>query len=441
MLGFDALVFAPIGAVGTGPVTLPISPTTGYFLPSAANIGKQVYYVISYGNEREVGLGTLGFSELQYTVSRGLIKSTTGALLNITNSATIAVGNVGPEALEICNIYDSGTDAITVTDVITGGIAADAGVIDDLTFGGVQMPMSDSDAAKLLTLDGAGSAHWKFAALPNVVGVRLTLESGVAVSTTDQTAKTNLHLTPANDGSWFVALWDSSEAAWVLRDLSGAAAFNVSFNADVAAAAIQASTNYWAFLDWNAGSPRLRLQKWTGDLSPPALGSQNGIPVYSGNAAWRLQGMVKTTAATQLEDSQAAGTIANLYNQVPRVQALSVSSSHSYNGPARPWNNSTANRLTFVTCQTGMVAVTGQVGQLGGTTIPSAGVSIDTIADASSASARMAESRIAQFSRLDLARNWTVAPGFHYVQAIESTESNVNSGTFIEMKFEITVMR
>jgi hypothetical protein len=139
---------------------------------------------------------------------------------------------------------------------------------------------------------------------------RLTLESGVPISTTDQTAKTTLYFTPYNGDR--IALYDG--ANW------SASAFT---EKSLSLSGYTASTNYDIFIYDNSGTLTLESCAWTdGTTRATALTTQNGIYVKSGNATRRYLGTIRTTATTgQCEDSGFGNTtgsrrfVWNMYNQ------------------------------------------------------------------------------------------------------------------------------
>jgi hypothetical protein len=77
---------------GTGPVTL-ASATTGFRTFTAAGVssGDTVSYSIYDSNQHEYGTGVVNVAGSVVTMTRMLGGSTTGALLNLTGSATVSL--------------------------------------------------------------------------------------------------------------------------------------------------------------------------------------------------------------------------------------------------------------------------------------------------------------------------------------------------------------
>ncbi|MFI4876236.1 MAG: hypothetical protein ACIALR_12885 [Blastopirellula sp. JB062] len=346
--GFDALVYCPIGAIGTGSATLPLAALSRYFLPSAANIGKTMFYVIRHGENVEVGKGTLGFSELHFQISRGLIKSTTGSLLNVTSSATISVGDIAPEALEIVNIYDPDLDAVTVAELVADAITADAAIVDDLTFGGVQMPTAAGTPGQALKLISGSAAAWGDVATetPQHVGGRLSLSPTSAEPNGNYVDQNLLYWVPAIDQ--FVRLYDPAAAAWKLVDLGGNLSFNRDSQNDLGGNPIANAEAYDVYINYNSGSPTLELQKWTNATTrATANTTQDGVLVRNAAAKSLWVGTVRGAGVGgDFYDSPQYRFVWNYYNQRMIRAFRSVSSSHTYASVTiREWNNSSSSRV------------------------------------------------------------------------------------------------
>lgn len=140
---------------------------------------------------------------------------------------------------------------------------------------------------------------------------RLTLESGVPVSSTDQLAKTTLYCTPTTG-----TRLDLYDAAGVPTTLASA-----QFSIALPAAASQL---YSVFAYNTAGVPTLELTAWTNDTTPgPAaygLSATTGTRTKTGDLTRRFLGLVRTTTvAGQSEDSNAKRFLWNDANRVPKM--------------------------------------------------------------------------------------------------------------------------
>jgi hypothetical protein len=168
---------------------------------------------------------------------------------------------------------------------------------------------------------------------------RLTLESGVAIPTTNQTAKTNVYFTPTNGEH--VALFDGTR--W------GLYAFT---EITLALGTITSGKNYDVFLYNNAGTLTLELSAaWTNDTTPAdAITTQDGVAVKSGATTRRWLGTIRTTSTTTTEDSLTKRFVWNLYNRTARPMVVTeTADSWAYGtNTVRQANGNTANKVEYV---------------------------------------------------------------------------------------------
>lgn len=170
------------------------------------------------------------------------------------------------------------------------------------------------------------------------IGGRLTLESGVPVSTTDQANKTTLYYTPYHGNR--IALYDGAE--WLFRTFA---------ELSLAVGAFTASKPYDIFCYDNAGTPALEALVWTdGTTRATALAYQDGILVKSGAATRRYLGTIYIDSGQKCQDTLLLRYVWNYYHRVhKRLKVVDTTDSWSYaTNSLRSWNNSTANRVTFI---------------------------------------------------------------------------------------------
>ncbi|MBT7290839.1 MAG: hypothetical protein HN837_10185, partial [Chloroflexi bacterium] len=167
---------------------------------------------------------------------------------------------------------------------------------------------------------------------------RLTLATGMPITTTDQTAKTTVYLTPYKGN--VVMLYTGS--AWVVHNLTELSI------------AVPSTTNtpFDIFLDYNAGTPQLAVTDWTNDTTrATALTTQDGVYVQTGNTDWKYLGTGCTTGVSgQIENSETKRLLWNYYNRVStNISVIETTASWSYSTAAyRPLNNDTTNRIEIV---------------------------------------------------------------------------------------------
>ena len=168
---------------------------------------------------------------------------------------------------------------------------------------------------------------------------RLTLTSGLPVTTSDVTAATTIYFTPS--GGRQITLYDGS-SAWE----------NISFTQLSIAVPGTTNTLYDVFVYNNAGVATLELTAWTNDTTrATALVLQDGVYVKSGATTRRYVGSFRTTGvAGQTEDSLAKRYVWNYYNRVQRfMKAGDATATWNYSvATYRQANGSTANQLDCV---------------------------------------------------------------------------------------------
>jgi hypothetical protein len=167
---------------------------------------------------------------------------------------------------------------------------------------------------------------------------RLTLESGVAISTTDQTAKTTLYFTPYKGNQ--IGLYDGTYwKVYTFAELS------------ISLAGKTASKPHDVFVYDNSGTITLELLEWTNTTTrATALVLQDGIYVKSGATTRRYLGTINTTSTTgQCETSRLKWLVWNLYNQILIDLWREETTSYSYTtGTFRQAYASAANQIEFV---------------------------------------------------------------------------------------------
>ena len=169
-------------------------------------------------------------------------------------------------------------------------------------------------------------------------GGRLSLTTGVAVTTSDVTAATTLYYTPYKNDK--IVLFDGTN--WK----------QYTFTERSIAVPATTSTMYDVFLYDNAGTLTLELTSWTNDTTrATALTTQNGVLVKTGALTRRYLGSFRTTGVSgQTEDSAAKRYVFNYYNRVLRVmRVVEATNTWTYQtNTYRQANNSTANQLDCV---------------------------------------------------------------------------------------------
>lgn len=198
--------------------------------------------------------------------------------------------------------------------------------------------LSLSGSAKVYVISGAyrlKSADIGSSAM--IPGGRLTLTTGVPVTTSDVTSATTVYYTPYVHN--VISLWDG--ANWE----------NINFSeTSLALGTITSGKPYDVFAYLSSGVLALEMLAWTdGTTRATGVTYQDGRLCKTGDKTRLLLGTFYTTSTTTTEDSAEKRFLSNVYNVVTKNMTKLETTSHTYTtGTAREWNNATASRIQFV---------------------------------------------------------------------------------------------
>jgi hypothetical protein len=281
--------------------------------------------------------------------------------------------------------------------------------------------------ALLVYVNDGNTSQWVEASNPSVGSAsiesngRLTLESGVPVSSTDQTAKTTIYYTPY-DGNFLSLYNGTSWNAYSFSELS------------ITNSGLSANANYDVFAYVSGSTVTLEYSSaWTNDTTRSnALSLLNGVYVKSINNTRRYLGTIRSNASAQFTDSLANRLVWNFNNKVSRaVYGYVYSLSHSYNGGIREYNGGTSvTRLYFITGINGerfLANATAPVSS--GGTACNVYFAIDSTT--TSFGVAISDDRPAGFTRRSITSLGQVNLGFHYLTGLQNTES-AGAATFYD---------
>ncbi|MBX9877642.1 MAG: hypothetical protein K2Y22_04220 [Candidatus Obscuribacterales bacterium] len=260
--------------------------------------------------------------------------------------------------------------------------------------------------------------------LPALTQGRLTLETGVAFSTTDQLAKTTLYFTPHNGNK--IALYNGS-SSWDL----------ISFSEISIAVPATTNTMYDVFVYNNSGTATLELTAWTNDTTrATALTTQDGILVKTGATTRKFVGCMRTTGVSgETEVSTKRKFVANYYNaKTTFLKATDPTNTWTENNAS--FHSANANttvgegRLEFITPwadQLVRCTHASKASNSNGSVAAAAGIGLDST---STNSAQLIGSTIpdnvgrAQY----FASHYSGYPavGYHYLQALVAAPGGIN---------------
>lgn len=297
---------------------------------------------------------------------------------------------------------------------LTGLTATTTPVLTD--YGYIVTTPGGTPASHYATLD----VLQQILSVKNVADGRLTLETGVPISTSDQANKTTLYYTFYKGNK--IGLYDGT--SWHVRTFT---------ELSIAVGALTASKPYDVFIYDNSGTPTIELLVWTNDTTrATALAYQDGVLVKSGAATRRYVGTIYIDSGQKCQDTLAFRYVWNYYNRVGRHLKKEDSTSHTNLSTAtwRSWNNDATVRVTFVQgVQEDVIPLLCNVELWAGTTTFSAvraGLGVDVtntntigyFAPQSPDEMRMAGG---------LAGICSVGIGLHFIQAVEWSNQNGNT--------------
>lgn len=288
------------------------------------------------------------------------------------------------------------------------------------------------ESGTVITISASGVSGGGGTTVNSTCQGRLTLESGVAVSTTSQTAKTTLYWTPYAGNQ--VALINSA-STWAVYTVT---------EKSISLSGLTASRPYDVFLYDNGGTPTLELTSWTSDTARATnIVFQDGVYVRSGNFTRRYLGTIRITGTTgQCEDSSARRFVWNYYNRVSRsLVATDSTDTWTYSSTTyRPFNNSSTDgtgRVAVVVGVTEDVITLDATNLFGGSAVSTqqgfCGIGVDSTT--TSSATLMSPNIISTTNGTSQTRTSSAkymaypAIGYHFYSTLEKCE-NTNTLTF-----------
>ena len=372
------------GAVGT--VTMVTAPATGETLVivRTLDITQSTDFVNNDSSDAEVAEDTIDrltmiAQQIDAKVDRSFVladSDVSGASTTIPtpaaskiigwDSAGTALQNYSTADIDASLVSVFGATLIDDADAATARATLDAQedvvtTAGDLVVGGssgTATRKAKGTNGQVLMSDSAQTDDLLWAPLAFQPGGRLTLETAVPVSTSDQSGKTTVYYTPYKHNG--VQLYDGSGwISYTFTELSQATTDNTK-----SPAAVANSSNYDIFV-WNdSGTLRAtRGPAWTSGTGRGTGATTtelemfegryvNKIAITNGPAARRglYVGTIRSNASAQINDTLALRHVWNNYNRVFRpMRVLEGTNTWTYNTAAwRYANNSAANRLDFL---------------------------------------------------------------------------------------------
>ena len=258
-----------------------------------------------------------------FTLTGDVTGSGTGTVATTLADDSVITSKIADGALTTAKIADDAVTLAKIQDVnsqrILGRISSGTGQVEELTAANIRY-VSETQAGRL-------------------AGGRLTLETVVPVSATDQTAKSTLYYTPYSHDQ--ISLYDNATTKWLPYDFQ---------ERSIILSGLISGRNYDVFLFNNFGTLTLELTAWTNNTArASALGRLNGVLVKNSDYSRRYVGTIRTTSSSTTEDSITKRFVWNYDNRTERRIYKGEIVTHTYTTAAwRVWRGTSGTRCEFV---------------------------------------------------------------------------------------------
>lgn len=412
--------------------------STGSGWASTAPGGGSIVYA---AQSSDVSLTTGGFVDLVSLSISGTAFAVFGnaATLSTSGSATpvlqIQIDGSGVEELYVQTAGGTSFAAGGSIHYYATGLSAGAHTVKlraKTTFSTATVNASTDpgrQGSTLIAIPSGGGGGGGSGALLALVGLRLTLTSGVPITTTDVVGAGTIYFTPLDSGE--VATYDTG--TWVMH----------SFSEKSLALTVTSGSNYDVFID---GTGTMSLSAaWTNSTTRAnAIGTQDGVAVLGSDHSKRHIGTIRASGTNTCEDSAAKGFLWNRYNAKPRFHFNPTESANTWaiTGAAgfTQANSNAANQFEYVsgdaaTLVRADVYAMGNDGTAGGVT---AGIGIDS-STVNSARYYGTNSPSATAARTDGTYAGYPGLGYHAIRWINASDNSstaygdANNPTYYQM--------
>jgi hypothetical protein len=207
------------------------------------------------------------------------------------------------------------------------------------------------------TLSGNASKKLPLSTLMNNVLISKPCEFRLGLVTDNPFAEqsvvggsTTLYFTPVQQGAGNIALYDTTNSIWRIRQSGEVTLSN---------GGLSAETLYDIYAYWTGSAVALEAVAWSGaNTRATALTTQDSVYVKTGDLSRRYVGTIRTNTDRFTSNIECTGVttrgryVWNLYNQALTsvyVNEVSLTATWTYGTSAwRPANNDSANRVNFI---------------------------------------------------------------------------------------------
>ena len=277
-------------------------------LSLVAGVGRDITLNNTNAQHGFVGIGTQSPSNLlhvaQQILGRGTVSnSAAGTTVTGVNTVFLDTFKVG-DSITVPHIGGStGTPQTVVISAIASNTSMTVAAITNAN-SGVNYSLVGGTLFSV-----AGNGKMTAAIASTLAGGRLSLETGVAVSASDQTAKTTIYYTPFIHS--LIGLYDTTNLIWTAHPFT---------ERSLALGTLVSGKNYDVFAVLTSGAVAIEALVWTSDSArATALVAVDGVLCKTGATSRRYVGTFRTTTTTTTEDSEAKRFVYNANNKVPRA--------------------------------------------------------------------------------------------------------------------------
>jgi len=387
-----------------------LTTASGSYLYATANDVYTTGTSTAYGRSLLASSGVESLITTTLTAGTGIVLSYD----SVTDTATINTSGlvIGTNI----QAYDAGLQSIaglttgsgnyiyaTASDVYTTGVITAFGrsLVDDAD--------SSTSRTTLGLVIGTDVLAYNSVLASAFAGGRLTLESGVPISTTDQSAKTTIYYTPYVNSS--IGLYDTTNLVWVPYSFT---------QRSLALGTLSSGYNYDVFMYSNTGTLTLASSIWTSDTArATAISLQDGVYVKTSDKSYRYLGTFRTVTTTTTVDTAAQRLLWNYNNRRYKKVYCYLSSVHVYSTATwRSWNNNTTLGSTRIEFVSGFNEDSISLMYYGQIVYGNVGLGLDTTSTASNSSI-LVEASTTYSSAASAVGAFTQQIGYHFVQGVE----------------------
>lgn len=259
----------------------------------------------------------------------------------------------------------SNSTTLAVSGILNNKIDAVSGIFSNFanTLNGDRGDVVVSSSGTLWTIDSNAVTNAKIAdsaitsnklAYNNahIAFGRLTLESGVPVSTTDQSNKSIVYYTPYNGSN--ISLYNTSTGRWNTINFT---------QTSLTLSGLTVDRNYDIFAYNNGGTLALELVSWTNDTTRSvSIVTQDGVYCRSTDLSRRYLGTIRSTGINTTSDTNAQRLVWNMNNRVLRkVFKETATGPWTYSSAVWRALNNTQSKIDIVSGLSNLINLTGGV--------------------------------------------------------------------------------